>query len=76
MSRVIDATIHVSDVELPTTSNFVHSLLIAGDTLRICQTKTPLGNDPGVPGEWCWDNQYIYVCVAFNTWTRVALNVF
>jgi poly(3-hydroxybutyrate) depolymerase len=30
-------------------------------------------NDPGAPGEICWDSSYIYVCVASNSWKRVEL---
>ena len=27
----------------------------------------------GTAGEICWDSSYIYVCVATNTWERVAI---
>jgi hypothetical protein len=27
----------------------------------------------GVAGEVCWDTNYIYVCVATNTWKRAAI---
>lgn len=30
-------------------------------------------NDPGVAGTVTWDSNYIYVCVATNTWKRAAL---
>jgi hypothetical protein len=29
--------------------------------------------DPGVKGTICWDANYIYVCVATDTWKRVAI---
>jgi len=28
---------------------------------------------PGEAGRICWDDQYVYVCVASNTWKRAAL---
>jgi hypothetical protein len=36
--------------------------------------QTKLSNDPGTPGEICWDADYIYVCVATDTWKRSPLN--
>jgi hypothetical protein len=30
-------------------------------------------SDPGVKGTICWDASYIYVCVATDTWKRVAI---
>jgi hypothetical protein len=29
--------------------------------------------DPGTPGDWAADNDFIYVCVAADTWRRAAL---
>jgi hypothetical protein len=31
-------------------------------------------NDPGTTGQVSWDTDYFYVCVAQNTWKRVALS--
>jgi hypothetical protein len=28
----------------------------------------------GTQGEVCWDTNYIYVCVATNTWKRTAIS--
>ena len=36
--------------------------------------QTKLSNDPGTPGEICWDGNYIYVCVATDTWKQSPLN--
>lgn len=30
-------------------------------------------NSTGVAGTWAWDAGFIYVCVATNTWKRVAI---
>jgi hypothetical protein len=29
---------------------------------------------PGVQGQIAWDASYVYICVADNTWKRVALS--
>ena len=34
---------------------------------------TKAASDPGVPGQVCWDDDYIYVCTATNTWKRSPL---
>lgn len=42
-----------------------------GQKLRIQNSKTPAsGTAIGNSGDICWDNNYIYVCVAPNTWKR------
>jgi hypothetical protein len=46
---------------------------ITGDSL-ITKKSTPLAaTSPGETGRICWDDQYVYVCVAANTWKRAAL---
>jgi len=38
-------------------------------------TKTPASSTAvGIPGEVCWDADYLYVCIVANTWKRVALS--
>ena len=49
-------------------------LRTSGDTLRIDNARTPAtAGAAGNAGDICWDNNYIYVCVAANTWKRVAI---
>jgi hypothetical protein len=49
-------------------------LSVAGDTVRIVNDKTPANaGAAGTEGDICWDANYIYVCVAANTWKRVAI---
>jgi hypothetical protein len=46
---------------------------VTGDSL-ITKKFTPLAaTSPGETGRICWDDQYVYVCVAANTWKRAAL---
>ena len=35
---------------------------------------TKASNSPGVQGQICWDGNYIYICVATNTWKRSNLS--
>lgn len=49
-------------------------LRTAGDTLRIDNARTPAtAGAAGNAGDICWDANYIYVCVAANTWKRAAI---
>lgn len=42
--------------------------------LRVRAAKTPASaTDTGTTGDVCWDANYIYVCVATNTWKRTAI---
>ena len=47
---------------------------IVGNTVNIPNTRTPASAAaPGTKGDICWDTSYIYVCVATDTWKRVAI---
>ena len=56
-------------VNVPTAKLDVNSNKIR---LRVSRTITN-SNDNGEQGEICWDLNYIYICVANNTWKRVAI---
>ena len=49
-------------------------LHIGGKIIRMDESKTPAtaGADGNV-GEICWDADYVYVCVATDTWKRTAI---
>jgi hypothetical protein len=48
---------------------------IDGNTIRLRSTRTITSpTDAGNAGEICYDANYIYVCVAANTWKRFALS--
>ena len=56
-------------------SDGVGGFHIGGKILRIAQSKTPASaSATGNTGEICWDSNYLYVCIATNTWKRVALS--
>jgi len=48
---------------------------INSDVFRLRTSKTPSSaSDTGNQGDICWDSNYVYICVATNTWKRAALN--
>lgn len=58
----------------PTISDGV-GLHLAGKILRIGTSKTPASaGAAGNAGEICWDADYLYVCVATNTWKKVGIS--
>ncbi len=51
------------------------TLDISGSAIRLRQPNTPANaSSPGVQGEIRWDTNYIYICVATDTWKRVAIS--
>lgn len=47
---------------------------VNSDTIRLRTPKTPASaSAAGNAGDICWDSNYLYVCVATNTWKRTAL---
>ena len=62
------------DASANTTANNSGWVLIKGSTLRVTDDRTPSSSTAdGFKGEWCYDSNYIYVCVASNTWRRCSL---
>ena len=48
---------------------------VQSDSIAIQNSKTPSSaSDTGQAGQICWDANYLYVCVASNTWKRIALS--
>ena len=57
------------------TSNPTQLLDINGDSIRIRSSLTPSSaSDLGEAGMICWDANYLYVCVATDTWKRIPLD--
>jgi hypothetical protein len=63
------------DTEAPQV--WANKFIQTGTTLQIqaSRTITSITNPPdgGLAGEICWDGQYLYLCVATNTWRRIPL---
>lgn len=52
-----------------------NKLDIDGNSIRIRSAKTPSSaTDTGVQGTIAWDSNYIYICIATNTWKRAAIS--
>ena len=48
---------------------------IDADAIRLRDSQTPASaTATGTAGMICWDTNYVYVCVATNTWKRSALS--
>ena len=57
-----------------TTLDVNGTLRVQGDGIQIATSKTPASStDTGQAGQIAWDSSYLYICVATNTWKRVAL---
>jgi hypothetical protein len=51
------------------------SWIFKGNKINIVTAKTPSSSsDTGNAGDICWDVNYLYVCVAYSTWTRIGLS--
>ena len=57
------------------TINPISKLDVNGDSIRIRTSNTPASAGAvGAPGEIRWDANYLYICIAVDTWKRVALS--
>jgi hypothetical protein len=52
------------------------ALDVAQGTIRLRQSASPASNAACLPGEIRWDTNFVYVCVATNTWRRATLSPF
>jgi hypothetical protein len=69
-----DDNYFAGDIGLGVTSPSAR-LDINSNKLRLRTAKTPSSSsDTGNAGDICWDSNYIYVCVATNTWKRSSLS--
>jgi hypothetical protein len=47
---------------------------IKNDSINISTPRTiPSVSNSGTVGDFCWDTNYFYVCIAPNTWRRIGL---
>ena len=49
---------------------------VNSSSIRIRSSLTPSSGGSGNKGQICYDTNYMYVCVATNTWKRVALSTY
>ena len=69
-----DVTVPTGNLGIGTTSP-TEKLDINSDGIRVRTAQTPASaSAAGDQGQICWDANYVYVCVATNTWKRAALS--
>jgi hypothetical protein len=57
------------------TDDPTNALDVNSDSIRVRTSQTPAtASATGNQGEIAWDADYIYICVATNTWKRVAVS--
>ena len=73
--QVKDCSFYIaSDSSIDSSSSDYHTVICSGDTMCIGTHRTiDNADDDGVAGEFCFDNNFVYFCVATNTWKRAAL---
>lgn len=63
------------DCSANTSANNQGWLLVRGSTIRVKEQRTPISaSSDGYKGEIVHDSNYVYVCIADNTWKRAALS--
>jgi hypothetical protein len=64
-----------NDGKLGIGTNAATALLdVNSDIIRLRTAKTPANaTDTGNAGDICWDSGFLYVCVATNSWKKVAI---
>jgi hypothetical protein len=62
-------------VLIGTTTAGASKLTVADDSIQVNTAKTPASaTATGTTGQIAWDANYVYVCVATDTWKRSALS--
>lgn len=62
------------DVLIGTQTTGASKLIVADSSIQVNSPKTPASaSDTGTQGQICWDSNYVYVCIATNTWKRSAI---
>lgn len=51
----------------------VRQIEIVGDRAVLFVDPPVSSSAPGFPGQMSWDADYVYVCIALDTWKRIAL---
>lgn len=76
MDHTTPAVIEINSIDTKVKT----TLQVTGDTTLLNElylpapTVPPAGASPGLAGQISWDANYIYVCIALNTWKRVAIS--
>lgn len=64
-----------TNIDVNITPKGTGNLNLVNGQLVVPTSKTPSSaTDTGIVGMTCWDSNYIYVCVATDTWKRTAIS--
>lgn len=66
----------IGKVAANTTNTVTGNTLATYVSSKNFPNSTKANNATGTAGQLSWDASYIYVCVATNTWKRVALETY
>jgi len=74
---IADPNSNYNDGSANSTANNEGWIVVNGSRLRLMNQRTPSSStDNAYSGELCYDNNYIYVATASNTWKRATLSTF
>ena len=65
---------NATDTSLSTTLTVTGDTTLQNELFLPSPTVPPAATSPGVTGQISWDTNYIYVCVATNTWKRTPIS--
>jgi hypothetical protein len=66
-------TVNATDTDLATNLAVTGDTTLSNELFLPAPTVPPASNSPGTKGQISWDANYVYVCIATNTWKRTAL---
>jgi len=75
VGSVHSSTSIVAGTTIQATGAITSGSTLTGTALKVTATYTPAtSSSTGTTGQISWDSQYVYVCIATNTWKRAALS--
>jgi len=66
-------TVNATDTDLATNLAVTGDTTLSNELFLPAPTVPPASNSSGTKGQISWDANYVYVCIATNTWKRTAL---
>lgn len=74
VSSVIDERVKAAGaVNLEDVKALIAESAASNESFRYQEIPPVTANSPGIKGSISWDSDYVYLCIAADTWTRIAL---
>jgi len=74
-TSLIATTSITAGTTIQATGAITSGAALTGTALNVTTSYTPAtSSSTGVKGQITWDNSYVYICIATNTWKRAALS--